>query len=97
MLTDRPIPYRYRIGESQPEDAEKQDYDPSKTGRLSRGRYAVPPGSVYVFKHPLNLTWWDFPDEWFPKEGFSLKHLGCGLCLPIDIKGLPPCTTKATA
>lgn len=97
MLTDRPIPYRYRIGESHPKDAEKQDYDSSKTGRLSRGRYAVPPGSVYVFKHPLNLTWWDFPDEWFPKEGFPLKHLGCGLCLPIDIKGLPPCTTKATA
>ncbi|MEQ8961174.1 MAG: hypothetical protein RLP02_25165, partial [Coleofasciculus sp. C2-GNP5-27] len=69
----------------------------SKTGRLSRGRYAVPPGSVYVFKHPLNLTWWDFPDAWFPQEGFPLKHLGCGLCFPIDIKGLPPCTTKATA
>lgn len=78
MLTDRPVPYRYRIG------AEKEN----NSGRLSRGRYAVPPGSVYVFPQPLNKTWWDFPQEWFPKEGFPLKHLGCNLCLPIDIKGI---------
>jgi len=95
MLTDRPVPYRYRLGHSKKEEFE-ESYDPSKTGRLSRGRYAVPAGSVYVFKHPLNQTWWDFPDEWFPKEGFPLKHLGCGLCLPIDIQGLPLCTTKPT-
>jgi len=89
MLTDRPIPYRYRLGHSRKEEEFEESYNPSKTGRLSRGRYAVPPGSVYVFKHPLNRTWWDFPDEWFPQEGFPLKHLGCGLCLPIDIQGLP--------
>ncbi len=81
MLTDRPIPYRYRAG-----------------GKMGRGRYAVPPGSVYVFDKPLNKTWWEFPKEWFPregkpnpeegKEGFYLKHLGCNLCLPIEIKGL---------
>lgn len=99
MLTDRPIPYRYRIGQSREEEnAESGDrYDPMKTGRLSRGRYAVPPGSVYVFRQPLEMTWWDFQDEWFPKEGFPLKHLGCGLCLPIDIQGVPECTTKLTA
>lgn len=91
MLTDKPIPYRYRIGQSHEENEKEIDksYDSSKTGRLSRGRYAVPPGSVYVFREPLNRTWWEFPDEWFPKEGFPLKHLGCGLCLPVEIKGLP--------
>jgi CRISPR-associated protein Cmr3 len=91
ILTDKPIPYRYRIGESHKEREENLDttYDSSKTGRLSRGRYAVPPGSVYVFREPLNQSWWEFPEEWFPKEGFPLKHLGCGLCLPIDIEGVP--------
>lgn len=73
--------------------------NPSKPaqGRLSRGRYAVPAGSVYVFKHPLEMNWWDFPDQWFPQEGFPLKHLGCGLGLPIDIQGVPQCTTEPTA
>ncbi|MEB3231213.1 MAG: type III-B CRISPR module-associated Cmr3 family protein [Leptolyngbyaceae bacterium] len=56
-------------------------------GKLGRGRYAVPPGTVYVFKKPLEKTWWEFPEEWFPKEGFPLKHLGCGLCLPVQING----------
>jgi CRISPR-associated protein Cmr3 len=98
MLTDKAVPYRYRLGDSKKEEeAEGENcYNPGKTGRLSRGRYAVPAGSVYVFKQPLNRTWWDFPDEWFPKEGFPLKHLGCGLCLPIDIQGLPKCTAKPT-
>lgn len=99
ILTDKAVPYRYRLGHSKKqEEAENEGdrYNPGKTGRLSRGRYAVPAGSVYVFKNPLELTWWDFPDEWFPKEGFHLKHLGCGLCLPIDIQGLPKCTTKPT-
>lgn len=99
MLTDRPAPYRYRLGHSRKEEEIEtldESYDPSRTGRLSRGRYAVPAGSVYVCKHPLNQTWWEFPDEWFPREGFPLKHLGCGLCLPIDIQGLPSCTTEPT-
>ena len=88
MLTDKAIPFRCRVGQSQ---KNKPQNNPKKnpTGRLSRGRYAVPAGSVYVFKHPLETTWWDFPNEWFPKEGFSLKHLGCGLCLPVDIQGVP--------
>jgi len=70
MLTDKPIPYRYR-----------------SQGKLGRGRYAVPPGTVYVFKKALGKTWWEFPEAWFPKEGFSLKQLGCGLCLPIELEG----------
>jgi len=56
-------------------------------GRLGRGRYAVPVGTIYVFKKPLEKTWWEFPEEWFPQEGFRLKHLGCGLCLPVQIDG----------
>jgi CRISPR-associated protein Cmr3 len=60
----------------------------SAGGRLGRGRYAVSAGSVYVLEHSLNQKWWDFPKDWFPNEGISLKHFGCGLCLPIKIKGL---------
>lgn len=99
MLTDRAIPYRYRLGQTKAESAESIDNNSKNPGqgRLSRGRYAVPAGSVYVFKDPLEMSWWDFPDEWFPQEGFPLKHLGCGLCLPIDIQGVPQCTTKPTA
>ena len=54
-------------------------------GTLGRGRYAVPAGSVYVLKEPINNSWWEWDEKWFPKEGFSLKKMGCGLCLPIDI------------
>ncbi|MEW6499420.1 MAG: type III-B CRISPR module-associated Cmr3 family protein, partial [Cyanobacteriota bacterium] len=97
LLTDKPVPYRYRVGQPRKDedgsDANER-YMPDKTGRLGRGRYAIPSGSVYVFEQPLNLTWWDFPDEWFPKEGFYLKRLGCGLCLPINVQGVPQCTTK---
>jgi len=89
MLTDKPIPFRYRTGRSASSDTSQSGYDSRRTGQLSRGRYAVPAGSVYVFRDPLNLSWWDFPDEWFPKEGFPLKHLGCGLCLPVEIQGTP--------
>jgi CRISPR-associated protein Cmr3 len=96
MLTDRPVPYRYRLGQPKPESSADRPYNAAQTGRLSRGRYAVPAGSVYVFKHPLERTWWEFPDDWFPKEGFHLKHLGCGLCLPINIQGVPSCTAKPT-
>jgi len=82
MLTDRPNPYRYRLG-SQSE--EYQTGPMCKAGRLSRGRYAVPTGTVYVFKDAIGKSWWDWPEEWFPKEGFPLKHLGCNLSLPIEI------------
>ncbi|WP_434687048.1 CRISPR-associated protein [Pseudanabaena minima] len=83
MLTDRPVTFRYRMGSN-----------------LGIGRYAVPAGTVYVLKHPLDQehdTWWKFPKKWFPqsdegkdfdKRSLPLKHLGCGLCLPITIKGV---------
>ncbi len=100
LLTDKAIPYRYRVGQSHTQQSQTEQsqteqreggdrYNPKSTGRLSRGRYAVPAGSVYVFREPLGMSWWDFPEDWFPKEGFPLKHLGCGLCLPVTIQGIP--------
>jgi CRISPR-associated protein Cmr3 len=90
MLTDRPIPFRPRT---------VKGHDPEqRTNTLAIGRYAVPSGTVYVLKHPLEdkyNTWWKFPLEWFPggnkdkptdQRPLPLKHLGCGLCLPIEIK-----------
>ncbi|BAZ08557.1 hypothetical protein NIES4071_03620 [Calothrix sp. NIES-4071] len=71
MLTDKPVPYRYRA-----------------KGQLGRGRYAVPPGSVYVLDTPLNKSWWNWDIDWFPSEGYSLQRVGCGLSLPITIKGV---------
>ncbi|MBD2145317.1 type III-B CRISPR module-associated Cmr3 family protein [Sphaerospermopsis sp. FACHB-1194] len=71
MLTDKPVPYRFR-----------------SQGTLGRGRYAVPAGSVYVLKEPINKPWWEWDEKWFPNEGYSLKKLGCGLCLPVEIEGV---------
>ncbi|MGG6263924.1 hypothetical protein ACQ4M3_10815 [Leptolyngbya sp. AN03gr2] len=51
--------------------------------RLSRGRYAVPAGTVYVLQEPLEIPWQDWSIDWFPKEGPSLKRWGCGLALPL--------------
>jgi CRISPR-associated protein Cmr3 len=101
MLTEKAVPYRYRMGHGETINEQR------KTGRLSIGRYAVPAGSVYVFEKPLNETWWNFPDDWFPdartaekaklphKQGRQeknkhslLKKMGCGLCLPVKIKGV---------
>lgn len=82
LLTERAVPYRYRMGYR---DAEKEDHP--RVTRLSRGRYAVPAGTVYVLKEPLNRPWWDFPKDWFPEKGL-LKKFGCGLCLPIKVKGV---------
>lgn len=86
MLTDRPVPFRYRLGKG----------DRKSSSTLGVGRYAVPAGTVYVLKHDLNKTWWEFPNEWFPQskgqvassENTLLKQLGCGLCLPITINGV---------
>ncbi|MEB3181662.1 MAG: type III-B CRISPR module-associated Cmr3 family protein [Nostocaceae cyanobacterium] len=71
ILTDKPVPYRYRA-----------------KGQLGRGRYAVPAGSVYVLEAPINQPWWEWDEAWFPIEGFNLKRVGSGLCLPVDIKGV---------
>jgi CRISPR-associated protein Cmr3 len=76
LLTDKAVPYRYRMGNRE-----------TGRGRLGRGRYGVPVGSVYVFKQPLDKTWWDFPPEWFPEKGL-IRKIGGGLCLPVEIKGV---------
>jgi CRISPR-associated protein Cmr3 len=70
ILTQRPIPYRYRLQKM-----------------LSRGRYAVPAGTVYHTTES-HLSWQNWPTEWFPREGISLKHFGCGLALPLN-RGAP--------
>ncbi len=80
-LTDRPTPFRYRLGNRR--DAENRDiHQPHQPKLLSRGRYAVPAGSVYVLDHTLP-AWQDWHLNWFPKEGPSLKRWGCGLALPL--------------
>ena len=71
LLTERPRPFRYRLGGSGP------------TKRLSRGRYAVPAGTVYLLKQPLSQPWQDWDPTWFPSEGYPLKRWGCGLALPL--------------
>lgn len=82
LLTDRPVPFRYRLGDRINRHDDK--YDPSLPKRLSRGRYAVPAGSVYVLQSPLNQPWHHWDEALFPKEGPSLKRWGCGLALPLD-------------
>jgi len=75
VLCDRPVPFRYRLGGK------------GNTKRLSRGRYAVPAGSVYVLQDTFPdhyATWQDWPLDWFPREGPSLKRWGCGLALPLS-------------
>ncbi len=73
VMTDRPVPFRYRLGGN-----------PGETKRLSRGRYAVPAGSVYVLNEPIDLPWHDWEAEWFPQEGPRLNRWGCGLVLPLN-------------
>lgn len=71
LLTERPNPFRYRLGGE------------GTTKRLSRGRYAVPAGTIYILKQPLK-AWQDWDVNWFPKEGPSLQRWGCGLALPLQ-------------
>ena len=64
------------------EKGEHGDHFDKPPKLLSRGRYAVPAGSVYVLKESINQSWQEWDDNWFPKEGPSLKRWGCGLALP---------------
>jgi CRISPR-associated protein Cmr3 len=52
------------------------------SNRLSRGRYAVPAGTIYRTAEPQS-AWKDWNPRWFPTEGISLKRWGCGLALKL--------------
>ncbi len=103
LLTQKAVPTRYRLGdrkspkeppqeppEDPPEESPKSStevYSKSYPKQLSRGRYAVPAGSVYVLNQPFpkeHQAWAQWPTHWFPQEGPSLKRWGCGLALPLD-------------
>jgi CRISPR-associated protein Cmr3 len=71
LMTERPIPFRFRLGG-----------EPGRTKRLSRGRYGVSAGTVYQLAESLG-SWQDWQKEWFPQEGYSYKHWGCGFALPL--------------
>ncbi|XZF63752.1 MAG: type III-B CRISPR module-associated Cmr3 family protein [Gloeotrichia echinulata DVL01] len=83
LFTERPIPFRYRLGNHENHQNDNSLPVNNRPKLLSRGRYAVPAGSVYVLKEPINQPWEQWSDEWFPKEGPSLKRWGCGLALPL--------------
>ncbi|MEA5542541.1 type III-B CRISPR-associated protein Cas10/Cmr2 [Limnoraphis robusta Tam1] len=95
LYTARPIPFRYRLGNpDSPNDQasletpkNRPEITPSNSPKLlSRGRYAVPSGTVYVLKNPIKQSWQEWDENWFPKEGPSLKRWGCGLALPLSMK-----------
>ncbi len=71
LMTERAVPFRFRLGGNKGE-----------TKRLSRGRYGVPAGTVYQLAESLG-SWQDWQKEWFPQEGYSYKHWGCGFALPL--------------
>ena len=56
---------------------------------LSRGRYAVPAGAVYVLDREQK-PWHKWPPDWFPEDGddLRLKAWGCGLALPLPLNVL---------
>ncbi|MCS6958624.1 MAG: type III-B CRISPR module-associated Cmr3 family protein [Pseudanabaenaceae cyanobacterium SKYGB_i_bin29] len=51
-------------------------------GRLSRGHYATPPGTVYVLNEGLE-SWYAWDENIFPKSAYSYKRWGCGLALAV--------------
>lgn len=85
MISDRPVPFRYRLGG-----------EPGKPKRLSRGRYAVPAGTVYVTPE-AKAPWYQWSPDWFPTEGPSLKRWGCGLALPLPGAMATAAADKAAA
>ena len=76
ILTERPSSWRHCLGTR---SAGKQD-----DFRLSRGRWAVPAGSCYQIAGDPLAPWAEWPEAWFPKEGFCFKQLGTALALPLS-------------
>lgn len=76
ILTDRPRPWRFRLGKGRDGQAHR---------RLSRGRWCMPPGSCYALPDGLRLPAWSaWPESWFPDEGFSFKRFGTALAIPLQ-------------
>lgn len=74
ILTDRPRPWRFRLGSGS-----------AGSRRLSRGRWCMPAGSCYALPPGLHLPGWSaWPESWFPSEGFSFRHFGTALALPLS-------------
>jgi len=83
ILTERPRPWRHRLGLGR---ADSLHPEVAKAGRrrLSRGRWALPAGSCYHINDDKPIDpWSEWEESWFPKEGFSFKHFGMALSLPI--------------
>ena len=78
-ITKRPKVFRYRLGKKK----KTTDTSSKSPKLLSRGRYAVPAGSVYVVTEPLT-AWQQWDINWFPEEGYSFKRWGCSLALPLN-------------
>ena len=78
ILTDKPRPWRHRLGVGSPKPGE-----PEGRRRLSRGRWAVPAGSCYQLSGEPLEPWSQWHESWFPKEGFCFKQLGTALALPV--------------
>jgi len=78
ILTDKPRPWRHRLGAG----SRKAD-EPEGKRRLSRGRWAVPAGSCYQLSGDPLEPWVEWEESWFPREGYSFKQLGTALALPV--------------
>lgn len=87
LFTARPITFRYRLGNHENQISEEKGNEDKHSSQppklLSRGRYAVPAGTVYLLKEEIDKPWQEWDVNWFPKEGPSLKRWGCGLALPL--------------
>jgi CRISPR-associated protein Cmr3 len=83
ILTDRPRPWRHRLGAGSL-DPSPDSLDKPQKRRLSRGRWAVPAGSCYQIAGDPLPPWAEWPEAWFPKEGFSFKQLGTALALSLS-------------
>jgi CRISPR-associated protein Cmr3 len=76
ILTERPRPWRHQLGSPGALAVHQQ------RPRLSRGRWAVPPGTCYRVEGGLP-PWVAWQESWFPREGFSFKQFGTALALPL--------------
>lgn len=83
LLTGKPLPQRHRIGKPVPQHRPPDIRE--SPSLLSRGRHALPAGTVYVLDEGLGRSWQDWPLSWFPTEGYSYKRFGSGLALPLNV------------